>query len=87
MASARYKFARNPKAEITKAILDVLSQKSGQPRFVWKVLSAAEALSPSEFCDAVKGIGTGIQLEPIDVEIAFGGSESITFERFVAFCG
>ena len=90
-ASARYTFARNPKAAITKAILDVVAQKSGRPRLVWKGLTGPDnanlALSPADFCTSIKGTGTGIQLEPCDVVIAFGSSEPITFERFLIFCG
>eukprot|EP00614_Pseudopedinella_elastica_P034185 CAMPEP_0172643306 /NCGR_PEP_ID=MMETSP1068-20121228/236374_1 /TAXON_ID=35684 /ORGANISM="Pseudopedinella elastica, Strain CCMP716" /LENGTH=42 /DNA_ID= /DNA_START= /DNA_END= /DNA_ORIENTATION= len=32
-----------------------------------------------------QGLGTGIQLEGVDVEIAFGSPDLIDFETFAAF--
>ena len=43
-------------------------------------------LSTQQFSDAVKFIGTGIQLQACDVQIAFESGDPISFERFNNFC-
>lgn len=69
-----------------------MAQKSGNPRVVWKALTekaggdASAMLSTQQFSDAVKFIGTGIQLQACDVQIAFESGDPISFERFNNFC-
>jgi len=44
--------------------------------------SSAIAIPVAEFANALKGLGTGIQLEACDIELAFGSEEDVTFESF-----
>ena len=44
-------------------------------------------LTPEAFCRGLKGLGTGIMLEPNDVAFVFGSGESIGFARFCEWCG
>ena len=97
--SAQYKFARNPAQTIRRAILSQLEQRAMQPRLQWRALcecagvsrdptfTRTNALTPAQFCGALKAFGTGILLEPEDVKFVFGGPDSISFARFCEWCG
>ncbi len=90
-ASARYKFARNPRSAIISAIVDQINQSASNPRAAWRLISTSvgvdgsSSIELSDFCSAVKGLGTGIQLEPCDIELAFGGPGPVDFGRFATF--
>jgi cobalamin biosynthesis protein CobD/CbiB len=90
--SARYKFARNPKAAIISAIMDQLLQKYQNPRAAWRSICTAannhdpsEPLSLAAFALSVKTVGTGIQLDVSDCEVAFGSDADIDYDAFAEF--
>ena len=91
--STRYRFARNPRQAIAAALVEQCNQKSTNPRRVWAAVveaagrNAGDALDLAAFTIAVKGLGTGIQLEPVDVQIAFGlgSDDTISLGTLVDF--
>jgi hypothetical protein len=98
--SSTYKFAKQPRAAIAKAIKDSADQKSPNPRVCWKALvdataaaggggktPAPDSLSCEQFSSALKGFGTGIQLTGADVAIAFGLPSAAAKIDFAAFQG
>ena len=62
--SARYKFARNPAAAISAAIVEQCNATNTNPRLCWRAISTrvnaqpSEGLTPKAFSDAVK-VGRG----------------------------
>jgi hypothetical protein len=96
--SARYRFAREPRAAIRRAMLDQLDQGPRQRRLQWRQLceragvardpqfTRDHSLSPEQLCTGLKGFGSGIILEACDVEVA-GLCGRISFGAFSAWCG
>ena len=89
--SAQYKFAKNPIAEIRRAVLRTLEERSDNPRVSWKALLTSAGvdsdgcLSIEQFTYALKNFGTGIQLTPVDVYLVMGSDASVNFESYTAF--
>ena len=90
-SSCQSQFARNPKAAIVSAVVDQINQKSTNPRVSWRFICTAagidigQSLDIEKFTVAVKSFGTGIQLEPCDVQIAFDCDDQIDFALYSAF--
>jgi len=78
----RAQFARNPAQAIKQAIRDQAAATGKSPRILWRVLCDSAAPGGSDystatlnlepFSAALKHLGTGVQLEACDVEVAFG---------------
>jgi len=86
--SPSYKFAKNPRDEIRRAVCRQLEERSDNPRVTWQALcksassDIADSLELPVLCQALKYFGTGIQLTPDDLEIAFDSPEPVDFARF-----
>ena len=89
-ASVHYRSARNPSSAIRSAILSQLEQKASNRRLQWRALCSSASVDPSsslttaQFCAAVKGFGSGIQLQACDVQLVLGGDGPITVQSFMA---
>lgn len=70
--SERYKFARDPPAQIRQAIQESCMQCGGSAPTLWRTRFSRgqeDVLSYVEFTEKVKGLGSGIQLTPGDVAL------------------
>jgi hypothetical protein len=90
-ASAQYRFAKNPRETIFRAVTNQLEHKIGHlnPRLQWQFICdfakvpRDSSITTEVFSDVVKCFGSGIQLQACDVNLMFGTAEDITYNGYM----